>query len=228
MHDHTMHGHIEDDEDDKKSQDDKESLFLRQAGVDSRVLEKIMLAAPAGLVIVDKGGQVVFFNYEAEKIFGFTAGEVLGRSVEFLLPERFQHAHQAQREGFLHQPADRLMGYDRTVVGRRKDGTEMPLEVGLSHIHLDGTVLVTAFVMDISRRKRIEAEREKLIEELQTALDNVKQLSGMLPICASCKKIRDDNGYWNQIETYIRDHSEAEFSHGLCPDCAKRLYPDVF
>ncbi|MDH3391775.1 MAG: hypothetical protein OEL85_08260, partial [Desulfobulbaceae bacterium] len=59
-------------------------------------------------------------------------------------------------------------------------------------------------------------------------LDKVNLLGGMLPICASCKKIRDDKGYWNQIETYIRDHSEAEFSHGICPDCAQKLYPDFY
>lgn len=76
-------------------------------------------------------------------------------------------------------------------------------------------------------RKRTEAEKEKLILQLQKALGEVKQLSGLLPICASCKKIRDDKGYWNQIETYIRDRSEAEFSHGICPDCFKKLYPDI-
>jgi PAS domain S-box-containing protein len=76
-------------------------------------------------------------------------------------------------------------------------------------------------------RKRAEAEKEKLIIQLQKALSEVKQLSGLLPICASCKKIRDDKGYWNQIETYIRDRSEAEFTHGICPDCFKKLYPDI-
>jgi DNA-binding NtrC family response regulator len=75
--------------------------------------------------------------------------------------------------------------------------------------------------------KRTEEEREKLIHELQEALAKVKTLSGMLPICASCKNIRDDKGYWNQIESYIRDHSEAEFSHSICPDCKKKLYGDV-
>ena len=75
--------------------------------------------------------------------------------------------------------------------------------------------------------KRGEEEREKLIHELQEALAKVKTLSGMLPICASCKKIRDDKGYWNQMEAYIRDHSEAEFSHSICPDCKKKLYGDV-
>jgi hypothetical protein len=63
--------------------------------------------------------------------------------------------------------------------------------------------------------------------ELQKALADLKTLSGLLPICASCKKIRDDNGYWNQIEAYIRDHSEAEFSHSICPECAEKLYSDL-
>ena len=63
--------------------------------------------------------------------------------------------------------------------------------------------------------------------ELQEALSEIKTLSGLLPICASCKKIRDDTGYWNQIELYIRDHTEAEFSHSLCPNCAEKLYGDL-
>ena len=78
---------------------------------------------------------------------------------------------------------------------------------------------------EIQARIKSEHHREKLINELQTALAEVKTLSGLLPICAQCKKIRDDDGYWNQIESYIRKHSEAEFSHSLCPKCAKRLYP---
>jgi DNA-binding NtrC family response regulator len=81
---------------------------------------------------------------------------------------------------------------------------------------------------EISQRRKVEEEREKLISELKQALAEVKTLSGLLPICASCKKIRDDKGYWNQIEVYIRNHSDAEFSHGLCPECAKKLYPDYF
>ncbi len=76
--------------------------------------------------------------------------------------------------------------------------------------------------------RRYQAEREELVVSLQAALEKVKLLSGFLPICASCKKIRDDQGYWQQIESYIKKHSEAEFSHGICPDCAKVLYPDIF
>jgi hypothetical protein len=78
------------------------------------------------------------------------------------------------------------------------------------------------------QRKIIEEKREKAVREREKALEDVKILQGFLPICASCKKIRDDKGYWNQIETYIRDHSEADFSHGLCPECAKKLYPEFY
>lgn len=70
-------------------------------------------------------------------------------------------------------------------------------------------------------------EMERLIAELQSALTQVRQLSGLLPICSSCKQIRDDKGYWHQVEVYVRNHSEAEFSHSLCPDCVTRLYPDL-
>ncbi len=76
--------------------------------------------------------------------------------------------------------------------------------------------------------KQADKEKSEVIAELQKALKKVKTLSGFLPICASCKKIRDDKGYWNQIEVYISEHSEAEFSHGICPECAQKLYPDIY
>jgi len=86
---------------------------------------------------------------------------------------------------------------------------------------------VIGFHQDITDRKHSEAERENLIKELENTLSEVKTLSGLLPICSSCKKIRDDKGYWNQIEVYIRDRSDADFSHSICPECAKKLYPDL-
>lgn len=77
----------------------------------------------------------------------------------------------------------------------------------------------------IRLRRHTQHEKEKLVNELRTSLMKVKLLSGFLPICSGCKKIRDDRGDWNHIETYIKEHSEAEFSHGICPDCAKEYYP---
>jgi len=81
--------------------------------------------------------------------------------------------------------------------------------------------------IEVEERKRAQVEKDRLIIELKEALSKVKQLSGLLPICSHCKKVRDDNGYWNQIEAYIRDRSEAEFSHGICQECAKKYYPDM-
>lgn len=92
----------------------------------------------------------------------------------------------------------------------------------------DGRIVRLQVTTDFTERKNIEEEREKLIGQLQEALAEIKTLSGFLPICASCKKIRDDKGYWNQIETYIQNHSEAEFSHSICPDCARKLYPELY
>jgi len=81
--------------------------------------------------------------------------------------------------------------------------------------------------LDITEQKQLEEQRERLIEELRNALTHIKTLRGLLPICAACKKIRDDRGYWTQIEQYIRAHSEAEFTHGICPECVKKLYPEL-
>jgi len=81
--------------------------------------------------------------------------------------------------------------------------------------------------IEVKERRQTQLENEKLIAELKNTLNEVKTLSGMLPICASCKKVRDDKGYWNQIESYVRDHSEAEFSHSICPECSQRLYSDL-
>ena len=74
--------------------------------------------------------------------------------------------------------------------------------------------------------KQANKENSKLIIELQDALAEVKTLSGLMPICSFCKKIRDDKGYWNQFESYIKEHSQVEFSHSICPECAKNQYPE--
>ena len=78
---------------------------------------------------------------------------------------------------------------------------------------------------EIEQRKAIEAKQEKIMAELSQALKDVKILSGLIPICASCKSVRDDSGFWQQIEGYLQDNSEAMFSHGICPDCTEKLYP---
>ncbi|MBN2688780.1 MAG: hypothetical protein JXR85_11495 [Deltaproteobacteria bacterium] len=102
------------------------------------------------------------------------------------------------------------------------------------------TIYLIAFVMEKVRRATQDqlnsltsklagtiSEKEDLIQELQNTIDEVTVLRGILPICSQCKKIRDDKGYWHQVEAYVRTHSEADFTHGLCPDCMRELYPDM-
>ena len=144
---------------------------------------------------------------------------------DYMPPETAKEIYNLFEEIYRTEKSIRKYGYE--VI--RKDGTHGFHELFASLMR-DGDGKPIGFrgiAHDITDRKQAEVDRDKLIKKLQKSLEKVKTLSGMFPICANCKKIRDDKGYWNQIESYIRDHSEAEFSHGICPECTKILYPDL-
>lgn len=84
------------------------------------------------------------------------------------------------------------------------------------------------YCLDITERKQSEEKREHLVSQLQSAISEIKTLEGLLPICSYCKKVRDDKGYWSQIENYIRQHSQAEFTHSICPECTRKIYPNLY
>jgi len=105
-----------------------------------------------------------------------------------------------------------------------KTGIERPLEV----IFLDLDRVNKNLKKENTIRLQTQKEKEKLIDQLQQALEEIKTLHGIVPICSGCKRIRDDEGFWNQVEVYVQKHTEAKFSHGLCPDCALQLYPDLY
>jgi hypothetical protein len=110
----------------------------------------------------------------------------------------------------------------------RKDGTIIPVSTTISPIrNMEGQVIgASSIARDITKQKQADDERLRLIKELTEALAHVKNLSGLLPICASCKRIRDDQGYWQQVETYITRHSDAVFTHGICPECVKNFHQE--
>ena len=116
--------------------------------------------------------------------------------------------------------------HNRELTKRNKSGELSTVLWSGEIITIGGKEILLSTAMDITERKRLERDREVLIAQLHDALDQVKQLSGVLPICMHCKKIRNDNGCWSQLEVYISEHSDARFSHGLCSDCAKKHYPD--
>lgn len=127
--------------------------------------------------------------------------------------------------GILGMAVRRSITLFRLPAGMPTHPLDLPFEViGLftSMFMFAGIFFIAPIFESIRRR---EEEREMMVRELREALANVKTLKGLLPICASCKKIRDDKGYWNQIEAYIGTHTDAEFSHSICPECRDKLYP---
>ena len=110
---------------------------------------------------------------------------------------------------------------------RRKDGTLCEVEISTNGAVYRGQKLIFCVCRDITKRKRAEKEREKLIKDLQEALAEIKTLRGILPLCSYCKKIRDDKGFWEQVDVYIHKHSQADISHSICPECMKEHFPDI-
>lgn len=166
-------------------------------------------------------GRIIDANQSALEFYGYTLDEIKSIGIYSINP-------MSKDEINRNMELTKNKGKKKFEFSHRiADGTMRDVEVYSTPIPYKGEVLLFAIVHDITERKTAEDEREKLIEELKQALAQVRTLSGLLPICSSCKKIRNDKGYWEQIETYIGDHSDAEFSHSLCPDCAERLYPGI-
>jgi PAS domain S-box-containing protein len=183
-------------------------------------------SAKDAIITADKGGKITFCNAAAYKMFGHREGELIGQSVSILMPQRFKAAHEKGMAKVVATGKSRLINETIELFGITKAGSDFPVELSLSTWISGDDPFYTGIIRDISERKQHEKERDALIDNLKKSLTKVRKLSGLLPICASCKKIRDDKGYWNQIEAYIRDHSEAEFSHGICPECSEKLYPE--
>lgn len=180
------------------------------------------------MAIVNQVGNMVLVNAQTENVFGYSREELFGNPVEMLLPMRLRGGHAAFRTNYLVSPQVRPMGSGLALLGRRKDGSEFPVEVSLAPMRSVEGLLISSTIRDVTERKQSEEDRERLISDLQCALSQVKVLSGLLPICASCKKIRDEQGDWTSVEAYIKDRSNADFTHGICPQCAHRLYPEVY
>jgi PAS domain S-box-containing protein len=191
-------------------------------------LRDITSSMGEGLYVLDPDGKVTFMNPEAERLLGWTETELLNRNIHDIIhsrkPDGTVLTSDACQMQFILQTGMRYSSHDEIFI--RKDGTFFPASVISSPLMEDGKIIasVTAF-RNISDIKQVEQEREKLISELQHALATIKTLHGLLPICSSCKKIRDDEGSWTQLEAYITKHSDAEFTHGICSECAKKLYP---
>jgi PAS domain S-box-containing protein len=187
-------------------------------------LAAIVDSSADAIIGMSLDGTVTSWNSGAEKMYGYFAHEAVGRPISIVAPPisagEIPHIFQKIKQG---QRVDR---YETIRV--KKDGTPIDVSLTISPIKnsAEEIIGISAIERDITTRKRTEAERNRLIDELKHALARVKTLSGLLPICASCKKIRDDKNEWQPLETFIRARSDADFSHGMCPDCMEKLYPE--
>jgi PAS domain S-box-containing protein len=170
-------------------------------------------------------GTVLSWNRGAERVYGYMAEEIIGRSITMLVPPHLldEEAHILERL----QRGDHLDQYETVRV--RKDGKLLDVSLTISPItDTEGRILgISMIARDVSQRRQAEEERDRLLVRLLDALDQIKTLRGMLPICAACRKIRNEAGSWEEIEVYIQQYSEVKFTHGLCPDCLKHLYPTL-
>ncbi len=187
---------------------------------------RVAESAKDAIITVDQAGKIAFCNTAATNMFGYPAGKLIGKPISILMPQRFRAAHERGMARVVASGKSRLINETVELFGITKGGREFPVELSLSTWQSGDETFYTGMIRDISERKQHEKELNRLVTSLKKSLAKVRQLSGLLPICAACKKIRDDKGYWNQIEAYIRDHSEAEFSHGICPECSQKLYPE--
>jgi PAS domain S-box-containing protein len=184
-------------------------------------LKTVLDSVQAGIIVIDPETHIIVgVNAAAGRMFGAPREQLLGR----VCHERICPAQKGECP--ITDLGEDLANEEQGLL--QADGQELPVLKTAVFVTLAGREHVVESFLDITARKKAEEEQERLIGELQHALAEVRRLSGLLPICASCKKIRDDQGYWQQIEAYIQDHSEAEFSHSVCPECAKKLYPDLF
>jgi len=195
-----------------------------------RKLRSITSNMGEGMYVLDEGGRLTFMNPAAERLLGWTIDELNEGGPHNLvhfrktdgtpLPFAECQMHSVITTGITFRSNDEAFV--------RKDGTVFPISAVTSPIMENGKLAASVTVFqDITEQKLAEEEREHLIIQLRNSLAKVDLLKGLLPICASCKKIRDDKGYWNQMEVYIRDHSEAEFSHGICPECAEKALKEL-
>jgi PAS domain S-box-containing protein len=191
-------------------------------------LQTILETLPVGVYILNATGAIIEANSAARQIWGglrYVTLDQLGvyrgwwaETGEPIAPEDWAGSRAVSRGDTSLDEVIDIECFD----GTRKTILNSALPIYRPDGSIDGAVVVN---LDITTRRRLEAERERLIRRLEAALSEVRTLRGLLPICMHCKRIRDADGRWTPVESYVRERTEAEFSHGICPQCVARHYP---
>jgi PAS domain S-box-containing protein len=176
------------------------------------------------MIIADPDFKILKANRAVCEMLGYAESDLPGHSIEEI-------THPQDRETSINLLKQLLHGevplYQLEKRYIKKNGETLWINLTVAAIRGQSDEVPYAFGMveDISRRKLAEQERERLVRDLQQALDKIKTLRGLLPMCAWCKKVRNDKGYWQKVETYVQEHSDASFTHGICPECLNKVDP---
>ena len=183
--------------------------------------EAILGNMSEGILELTLEGEIIYANPAAVSLIGIPEEKLLASN----FTELFSKTHSDRIKDLMAMIGDtpQAISEDSPVILNSKQ-----VSINIVPIKEEEQKSIIVILNDITERKQADEALRQERDKLQDALVKVKTLSGLLPICSNCKKIRDDKGYWNQIESYIRDHSEADFSHSICPECAKKLYPDFY
>jgi PAS domain S-box-containing protein len=210
-------------------------------------IRRIIGTALDAVITMDAGGIVTGWSEHAETTFGWTRDEAIGRILaELIIPERLREAHEKGIARFLATAEGPVLNTRIEISGLHKQGHEIPIELAIAPIQTGATFEFCAFVRDITQRRKAQEEIERHQDELEhrvtertaelqrakeaaeQALGEVKQLRGLLPICSYCKRVREGEAYTLSVEAYLAEHTDAQLSHGVCPDCyEKHVRPEV-
>jgi len=182
-------------------------MSQERSALSSAAFQAVVDAAPEGILVLQ--GQIVFANAKTEQLFAYDPGELLGQPFEALVPElspdRFSHPASLLPPDLREAPENPAL----EVRALRKDGTDFQVSISFSPVETDAG----QFVCCVLRKADYHAPEATL---------------GLLRICASCKKLRHESGEWQEIESFLRSRAGMTFSHGMCPECSRRWYPDHF
>ncbi|MDO9392052.1 MAG: PAS domain S-box protein [bacterium] len=197
----------------------------KQLKMDTELKARLLDEVNDAVVAHDLEGNFVYANAAAERMGG---KKPAARTNQSRLEMKGMMS-EVKNSGFLRERMKELEqkgSLTFEMAGRRDDLSELFTEVHASLMDLEGKTIVLSVARDVTQRHQQEQARNSLLKELQTALGKIKTLRGLIPICANCKKIRNDKGFWQQVEEYVSEHTEADFTFGICEDCLGKLYPE--
>jgi PAS domain S-box-containing protein len=184
---------------------------------------RLFESAKDGLLILDAGtGKIIDANPFLLEILDYSREEMIEKDFREIEPFENVIASQDVFRKLQHQEYNHF----EHLLLQNKEGVNIHVEFVSSFYFVNKRKVIQCHIRDITQRKWLEDDRQNLTNKLQDALAHIKELKGMLPMCANCKKIRNDKGYWQAVEGYISEHTDATFTHGMCPDCMEVFYPE--